>query len=150
MWDESSENAQFPITTATTCPLTCCVTISVAGDMERISSFRFQCIVSILWYWCCLCGCQLWEARGSVLGWVAGSNPDEIIGFFNWPTPSIRTIALGSTQPLREMSTRNLPEGKERPARKAKNLTATCELAVYKMWKPRRLTVVRTSRALLR
>jgi hypothetical protein len=28
-------------------------------------------------------------------------------------------MALGSTQPLTEMSTRNLPEGKERPARKA-------------------------------
>jgi hypothetical protein len=28
--------------------------------------------------------------------------------FFNLPTPSIRSIALGSTQPLTEMSTRNL------------------------------------------
>jgi hypothetical protein len=28
-------------------------------------------------------------------------------------------MALGSTQPLTEMSTRNLPEGKEQPARKA-------------------------------
>jgi hypothetical protein len=34
---------------------------------------------------------------------------------------------LGSTQPLTEMSTRNLPEGKGRPARKAENLTAICE-----------------------
>jgi hypothetical protein len=33
-------------------------------------------------------------------------------------------MALGSTQPLTEMSTRNLPEGKGRPARKADNLTA--------------------------
>jgi hypothetical protein len=39
-------------------------------------------------------------------------------------------MALGSTQPLTERSTRNLPEGgggKGRPARKADNLTATCE-----------------------
>jgi hypothetical protein len=36
-------------------------------------------------------------------------------------------MALGSTQPLIEMSTRNLPEGKERPTRKAENLTAICE-----------------------
>jgi hypothetical protein len=36
-------------------------------------------------------------------------------------------MALGSTQPLTEMSTRNLPEGKGRPARKADNLTAICE-----------------------
>jgi hypothetical protein len=32
-----------------------------------------------------------------------------------------------SSQPLTEMSTRNLPGGKERPARKADNLTAICE-----------------------
>jgi hypothetical protein len=37
------------------------------------------------------------------------------------------TMALGSTQPLTEMSTMNLPGGKERPARKAENLTAICE-----------------------
>jgi hypothetical protein len=35
-------------------------------------------------------------------------------------------MALGSTQPLTEMSTRNLPGGKGRPARKAE-LTAICE-----------------------
>jgi hypothetical protein len=34
---------------------------------------------------------------------------DEITGFFSWPNPSSRTMALGSTQPLTEMSTRNLP-----------------------------------------
>jgi hypothetical protein len=36
-------------------------------------------------------------------------------------------MALGSTQPLTEMSTSNLPAGKERPARKSDNLTATFE-----------------------
>jgi hypothetical protein len=41
--------------------------------------------------------------------------------------PSSRTMALGSTQPLTEMGTRNLPGGKERPAREADNLTAICE-----------------------
>jgi hypothetical protein len=34
--------------------------------------------------------------------------PDEV-NFFNLPNPSSRIIALGSTQPLTEMSTRNLP-----------------------------------------
>jgi hypothetical protein len=34
---------------------------------------------------------------------------------------------LGSTQPPKEMSTRNLPEGKGRQASKAGNLTAICE-----------------------
>jgi hypothetical protein len=41
--------------------------------------------------------------------------------------PSSRTMALGSTQPLTEMSTRNLPGGKGWPTRKADNLTAICE-----------------------
>jgi hypothetical protein len=36
---------------------------------------------------------------------VAGSSPDEV-DFFNWPNPSSRTMVLGSTQPLTEMSTR--------------------------------------------
>jgi hypothetical protein len=36
----------------------------------------------------------------------------------------------GSTQPLTEMSTRNLPGGKGRPARKADNFTAICESIV--------------------
>jgi hypothetical protein len=57
---------------------------------------------------------------------VAGSIPD-VIGFFNLPIPSSRTMALGSTQPLIEMSTRNPPGGEGRPAHKADNLTAICE-----------------------
>jgi hypothetical protein len=36
-------------------------------------------------------------------------------------------MALGSAQPLREMSTRKIPEGKGRPARKAENFTVICE-----------------------
>jgi hypothetical protein len=47
--------------------------------------------------------------------------------FSNWPNPSNCTIVLGSTQTLIEMSTRNLPGGKGRRARKADNLTAICE-----------------------
>jgi hypothetical protein len=61
---------------------------------------------------------------------VAGSIPDEVNAFFNWPNPSSCTMALRSTQPLREMSTRNFPGGKGRPALKADNLTAICELIV--------------------
>jgi hypothetical protein len=57
---------------------------------------------------------------------VAGSIPDEVIGFFNWPNPSSRTMALGSTQPLTEINIRNLPGRKRRLAHKADNLTAVC------------------------
>jgi hypothetical protein len=58
------------------------------------------------------------------------SIPDKVIGFFNRHNPSSRTMALGSTQPLTEMSTRNLLGGKGRPARGTDNLTAICELIV--------------------
>jgi hypothetical protein len=47
--------------------------------------------------------------------------------FFNLPNPATRTVVLGSTQPLAQMSTRNLPGGKKRPARRADNLAAICE-----------------------
>jgi hypothetical protein len=50
--------------------------------------------------------------------------PNEVIRFFNWLNPSSRTMALGSTHRLTEMSTRNLPGGKGQPVRKAENLTA--------------------------
>jgi hypothetical protein len=70
---------------------------------------------------------------------VAGSIPDKFIEFFTWPNPSSRTMALRSTQPLTEMSTRNLHGRKGRPVRGADNLTANCEATVWKMWEPRRL-----------
>jgi hypothetical protein len=53
--------------------------------------------------------------------------PMRSLDFFNLPDPSIRIMALGSTQPVTEMNTRNLPGGKERPARKADNLFTICE-----------------------
>jgi hypothetical protein len=59
-------------------------------------------------------------------------------------------MALGSNQPLTEVSTRNLPGGKGRPARKADNLTAICEPIVCKMWEPQRLTNLWASTAYYR
>jgi hypothetical protein len=55
-------------------------------------------------------------------------------------------MALESTQPRTEMSTRNLPGGKGQPARKADNLTAISEPTLYKM-EPRRLTTLWASTA---
>ena len=54
-------------------------------------------------------------ARDGAVGWgtalqagkVAGSIPDGAIEIFHGHNPSGRTMALGSTQPLTEMSTRN-------------------------------------------
>jgi hypothetical protein len=46
-------------------------------------------------------------------------------------------MALGLTQPLTEMSTRNLLGGKGRLALKADNLTTISEPIVQKMWESR-------------
>ena len=42
---------------------------------------------------------------------VAGSIPDGVIGIFHWHNPSDRTMALESTQPLTEVSTRRISWG---------------------------------------
>ena len=42
---------------------------------------------------------------------VAGSIPVGVIGIFHWHNPSGRIMALESTQPLTEMSTRNISWG---------------------------------------
>jgi hypothetical protein len=93
-------------------------------------------------------------ARGIVVGWGTmlqdGRSPVRVsdeVDFFNLPTTSNCTMALGSTQPLTEMSTRNLPGGKKRPARRADNLAAICEPNVWKMWEPQPLTTLRASTA---
>jgi hypothetical protein len=52
--------------------------------------------------------------------------PEEL-DFFNLPNPSSRTMALGSTQPLTEMSTRNLLGGEKRPSPRADNFAAIYE-----------------------
>jgi hypothetical protein len=53
--------------------------------------------------------------------------PTRSLDFLNLPNPSSRTMTLGSTQPLTEMSNRNLPGVKGRPMRKTDNLIAICE-----------------------
>jgi hypothetical protein len=58
---------------------------------------------------------------------VMGSITNEVTGFSNLPNSSSHTMALGPTQPLTEMSTRNLPRGKDLLEHKADNLTAICE-----------------------
>jgi hypothetical protein len=56
-------------------------------------------------------------------------------------------MALGSTQSLTEMSTRNLLWGKGRPAHKADNFTAIYEPTIQKKWEPQRLKTLRASTA---
>jgi len=53
-----------------------------------------------------------WHAVGWGPALQAGRSwvrmPSNVIRFFHWHNPSGRTMALGSTQPLMEMSTRNI------------------------------------------
>jgi hypothetical protein len=71
---------------------------------------------------------------------VAVLLPIVVIEFFNLPNPSSRTMALGFTQPLTELSTRSTKiiflESKVRSVHRADNLTTICEPIVYTMWDP--------------
>jgi hypothetical protein len=67
-------------------------------------------------------------ARGGAVGWgtglQAGSIPDGVTGIFHWHILSGRTMALGLTRPLTEMSPRNIPlGGYRRTMRGAAHLT---------------------------
>jgi hypothetical protein len=59
-------------------------------------------------------------------------------------------MALGSTQPPTEMSTRNLLGGKGQPVHKSDNLTDICEPIFWKMWELRHLTTLWASTACYR
>ena len=52
-----------------------------------------------------------WLRRCATNWKVAGSIPDGVIGIFHRHNPSDRTMALGSNQPLTEMSTRRISWG---------------------------------------
>ena len=61
---------------------------------------------------------------------VAGSIPAGVSGFFIDIKSSDRTMALGSTQPLTEMSTRSISWGQRRPVHKADNLPPSCAIVM--------------------
>jgi hypothetical protein len=54
---------------------------------------------------------------------VADLIPDGAIGIFHWHNPSGRTMALGMTHPLTQISIRNISWGLRRPVLGADNLT---------------------------
>jgi hypothetical protein len=61
---------------------------------------------------------------------VAGSIPIGVIRMFNWQNTSGRTMALGLTQPLTQMSTRNISWG--------------VKMAGVSGWKPYQLRVLKS------
>jgi hypothetical protein len=58
-------------------------------------------------YYCFVMRWRSWLRHCATNRTVAGSIPDGVTGIFHLHNPSGRTMALGSTQPLTEMSTRN-------------------------------------------
>ena len=56
-----------------------------------------------------------WLRRCDTNREVAGSIPDGVIGIFLWHKPSDRTMTLGSTQPLTEMSKGKIKQSRYRP-----------------------------------
>ena len=110
-----------------------CETDPGSSDVQRVAYSRHACLqhVPVLgieflrnlindgarcWWRSCLRHCGTSRK-------VAGSIPDGVTGIFHWHNPSGRTVALDSTQPLTEVSTRSTPEGLRRPVRRADNLT---------------------------
>ena len=85
----------------------------------------------------CVCVCggggtreRSWLRHCTTFRKVAGSIPDGVIGIFHWHNPSGRTMALRTTRPLTETSTRNISWGIKRPVRRADNLTTfMCRLS---------------------
>jgi len=79
-----------------------------------LSSFSFIHLFSILHILCCT---LFSGARGVAVDWgtalQAGRSRVLMVSleFFHWHNPSGRTMALGLTQPLTEMSTRNISWG---------------------------------------
>jgi len=76
-----------------------------------------------------------WLRRCATNQKVAGYIPSGVNGIFHWHIPSDHTMALGSTQPLIEMSTRSISWGKKRPVRKPDNLTTILDHC-HVIWKP--------------
>jgi len=77
---------------------------------------------------------------------INSSIPDDVIGIFHWHNPSSRTMALGSTQPITEMSTRKISwGGGSPPVRRADNLTTfmcrmSWNLRASTSWNPQGLS----------
>jgi hypothetical protein len=76
-----------------------------------------------------------WLRYCATNGKVAVSIPVGVIGIFYWYNPSDRTMALGWTQLLTEMSTRSISWGYRQQVRKADKLT-TILCSCHAIWEP--------------
>jgi hypothetical protein len=74
-------------------------------------AFVFKKWLTFVFSWGARCWWHSWLRHCATSRKVVGSIPDGVIGIFQWHNPSCRTVALGMTQPLTEMSTRNISWG---------------------------------------
>ena len=85
-----------------------------------------------------------WDLRSSEILHSIVVISDGIIGIFHWHNPPGRTMVLELTQPLTELSTRNISWGLRWPVRRADNLTTfMCQvswnLGTSTSWNPQGL-----------
>jgi hypothetical protein len=71
--------------------------------LQNWNSLYFPYPLSLVW--------RSWLRHYATNRQVASSIPDGVSGIFHWHNPVGRTVALGSTQPLTEMSTKNISWG---------------------------------------
>jgi hypothetical protein len=112
-----------------------------SGYVYKLTSI---CSVCICWYWYYI----YWEyggAFGCGTALKAGLFPDCVNGIFHWRNSSGQTMALASTWPLTEMSTKNTSWRVKAAVRKANNLTTfmcrlSWNLGASISWNPQRLS----------
>ena len=81
--------------------------------------------------------CRSWLTHCARSRKFAGSIPGGVIWIFHWHNPSRRTMALGLTQPLTEMSTRNISWGGGKEGRRVGLTTLPPSCAdCLEIWKP--------------
>ena len=98
---------------------TCCVrwTYVFVKEVTLQTFSRWRTLVYLYWFskalWVLWGGTRWrsWLRHRATSRKVAGSIPDGVIGIFHWHNPSGRGMALGLTQHLTEMSTRNISWG---------------------------------------
>jgi hypothetical protein len=87
----------------------------ISDKLNRITvHIRVQPVLSFLTRWQ-----RIWLRHHATSCMIVGSVPDEVIGIFNLPEPSSCNMALESSLPLTEMSTRNITLGGGRGCRPA-------------------------------
>jgi hypothetical protein len=108
------------------CWLTAAAVLYGRHQLKKMRSIRrlSQCLINIIVV------SIPYGARGNVVVEALRYKPDGVTGYFLWHKPSGRTMALGSTQVLTEISTRNISWGLRRPVHRDDNLaTFICRLS---------------------